>query len=133
MKRLVKGAKENFGWVEIGPEREICIPPSAWQRYGFQIGEELLFMPGSNRSGGFGLTSLRLLEHSSLPVKQERILGRGVFVPPRTVRVPDHIPVHPSDRLLTIFGSGFALGFAARGPIFEEALRHPELEVFKPC
>jgi hypothetical protein len=27
-------------------------------------------------------------------------------------------------------GSGLALGFVQRGPIYEEASRHPEIEVF---
>ena len=30
MPRLVKGAKWTFGWVVVGPEREIAIPPEAW-------------------------------------------------------------------------------------------------------
>jgi hypothetical protein len=31
---------------------------------------------------------------------------------------------------LAVRGSGQALGFVAQGPIYEEALRHPELACF---
>ena len=47
MPRLVKGAKWTFGWVVVGPEREIVIPPEAWDEYGFQAGDEAIFTPGS--------------------------------------------------------------------------------------
>jgi hypothetical protein len=43
---------------------------------------------------------------------------------------PAVVGVHPGDRLLVVRGSGRALGFVARGPILDEALKHPELEVF---
>ena len=34
------------------------------------------------------------------------------------------------DNLLVVRGSGLALGFIIRGPIVDEALKHPELEVY---
>jgi hypothetical protein len=37
----------------------------------------------------------------------------------------------PGDRLLTVRGSGLALGFALRGPLVDEALTHAEIEVFE--
>jgi hypothetical protein len=37
----------------------------------------------------------------------------------------------PGDRLLTVKGSGLALGFALRGPLVDEALTHTEIEVFE--
>jgi hypothetical protein len=132
MTRLVKGAKETFGWVVVGPGRELLIPPKAWARYGFQAGEQGVFMKASRRSGGFALTTLRLLQTSSLPHTGERILGREQFTKEGEISIPYDIPIQPGDRLLTVFGSGFALGFITQGPIFEEAYKHPELEVFKP-
>ncbi|MBN1146014.1 MAG: hypothetical protein JXA78_02065 [Anaerolineales bacterium] len=129
--RLVKGAKETFGWVIVGEGRELLIPPAAWERYGFQAGDEAIFTPGSRKSGGFGLTNRRLLERSALPLGESRSLGYGRFDADRQVRLPQSIPIDPGDRLLTVFGSGYALGFISRGPIFEEACRHPELDEFK--
>jgi hypothetical protein len=58
----------------------------------------------------------------------QRFLGFGWFNLKREVQIPENIPVYPGDRLLTVFGSGLALGFITQGPIFDEALLHPELE-----
>jgi hypothetical protein len=44
MPRLAKGAKETFGWVQISRQRKILIPPDAWERYGFQVGEQAIFL-----------------------------------------------------------------------------------------
>jgi hypothetical protein len=38
------------------------------------------------------------------------------------------VGVRPGDKLLTVRGSCYGLGFVAKGPIYEEALQHPELE-----
>jgi hypothetical protein len=127
MMRLVKGAKETFGWVIVGADREVVIPQKAWERYGFLVEEEAIFVPGSRKSGGFGLTTRKLLVGSTLPMREDRIWGYGRFTGNHEVRIPEELPVHPGDRLLTVFGSRFALGFISRGPIFEEAIKHPEI------
>lgn len=44
--------------------------------------------------------------------------------------VAPSVGVRPGDRLLAVRGSGWALGFLTQGPIFDEALQHPELETF---
>ena len=36
MPRLVKGGKWAYGWVVIGSEGEVTIPPQAWREFGFQ-------------------------------------------------------------------------------------------------
>jgi hypothetical protein len=58
-----------------------------------------------------------------------RVLGRSCFGDGRVV-VPSGVDVEPGDRLLAVRGSRYGLGFIARGPIYEEASKHPELEVF---
>jgi hypothetical protein len=128
--RLVKGAKETFGWVVVGTAREVVIPPLAWEPYDFKPGEEVIFIPGSRKSGGFGLTNHQLLAACSFPISENRILGSGRFTSDNRIRIPENIPVVPGDRLLTVFGSRFALGFISQGPIFDEATTHPELDVF---
>ena len=107
--RLVKGAKETFGWVIVGDKREVVIPPVAWERYGFRAEEDAMFIAGSKKSGGFGLTTRELLAGSSLPTLEKRTLGYGRFSKDREIRIPESIPFNPGDRLLTVFGSGFAL------------------------
>ena len=131
MPRLVKGAKWTFGWVIVGPERQVAIRPEAWDEYGFRVGERALFTPGSRTSGGFGISTPALMAAASGKMGGTglRALGRSRFGD-RRVTVPPEVDLAPGDRLLTVRGSGRALGFVARGPIFEEAKTHPELEVF---
>ena len=58
------------------------------------------------------------------------MLALGRFAEDGRVTVPPEVGVKPGDRLLTVRGSRYGLGFVARGPIYKEALKHPELEVF---
>jgi hypothetical protein len=126
MPSLVKGGKWVYGWVVIGPQAEMTIPPEARREYGFRAGGEVLFLPGSRRSGGFGVSTSTQM---SVPLG-ERALGRGRIGEGRQVVVPPEADVRPGDRLLVVRGSRYALGFVVRGPIYEAALKHPELEVF---
>jgi hypothetical protein len=127
MPQLVKGGKWVFGWVIVGPRGELAIPPEAWDEYGFQLGDEVTFIAGSRRSGGFGLSHPRLLDAVAIPL---RALAQGRVDELGLVTAPAAVGVQPGDRLLAVRGSGRALGFVARGPIYEEALRHPELACF---
>jgi hypothetical protein len=129
MPRLVKGGKWVFGWVIVGPQGELAIPPAAWDEYRFQVGDEVTFLPGSQRSGGFGLSHSRLLADMPAPL-QMRALARGCIAGSGRVMAPAAVGVQPGDRLLAVRGSGRALGFVARGPIYQEALKHPELACF---
>jgi hypothetical protein len=132
MPQLVKGGKWVFGWVIVGPQGELTIPPEAWDEYDFQPGEEAALVPGSRTSGGFGLSTPRLLARAVGPL-QARIPARdGIGEDGQIVVAPLVASVQPGDRLLLVRGSGRALGFVARGPIYEEALRHPELETWQP-
>ena len=126
MPQLVKGGKWVFGWVIVGPRRELVIPPAAWDEYQFQERDEVIFLPGSRRSGGFGLSHTRLLAGVPAPL-QARALAWGRVDASGRVMVPAAVAVQPGDRLLVVRGSGRALGFVARGPVYEEALRHSEL------
>jgi hypothetical protein len=132
MPRLVKGGKWAYGWVVIGPEGEITIPPEAWREFGFQAGDAAIFTPGSRRSGGFAVSTPELMAEVSgrLEGATMRVLARGRFAEGRQVTVPPEVRGKPGDRLLAVRGSRYGLGFVARGPIHEEAPKHPELEVF---
>ena len=132
MPRLVKGGKWAYGWVVIGTEGEITIPPEAWREFGFQAGDGAVFTPGSRRSGGFGISTPELMAGVSerLEGATFRVLARGRFAEGGRVTVPLEVGVQPGDRLLAVRGSRYGLGFVAQGPIYEEALKHPELEMF---
>lgn len=129
MPQLAKGGKWVFGWVVVGPDKDMRIPPEAYTEYGFQPGETVFFMKGSRRSGGFGLGKSTVL--SAAPILPRK-LAQGTVSVAGTVSLPPEVEIQPGERLLVVRGSGLALGFLQRGPIYEEALKHPELEIFIP-
>jgi hypothetical protein len=129
MPQLVKGGKWVFGWVVVGPDREIRIPPEAYAEYGYQAGEEVVFLAGSRTSGGFSIGRPERLAHSKIPL-EKRAFARGRIGDGGRVVLPPETGAEPGQRLLAGRGSGLALGFLRYGPIFEEALRHNELQVF---
>jgi len=126
MPRLAKGGKWVYGWVVVTARGEITIPPAAQNEYGFRVGDELILVLGSQRSGGFGLGA---------PARMATYLGTRALGCSRIdegghVLLPPGLGVQPGDRLVVVKGSGHALGFIARGPIYEVALQHPEIETF---
>jgi hypothetical protein len=127
MPQIAKGGKWVFGWCVVGAASEIQIPPAAYAEYGFQPGETVIVTRGSQRSGGFGLGRQARLADSPL---QSRFLGQVTIGINRRVALPPETGVKPGDCLLAVRGSGLALGFVQRGPIYEEALKHPEVEAF---
>jgi len=129
MPQLAKGGKWVFGWAIVGQQGELPIPPQAWDEYRFQAGEEVIFLAGSRTSGGFGLSTPRLLAQAVAPL-QTRALARGSIGHDGQLVIPAASGMRPGDRLLVVRGSGRALGFLARGPIYDQALQHPELETF---
>ncbi len=129
MPQLVKGGKWAFGWVIVGPQGALTIPPAASVEYGFQAGEETIFLPGSRTSGGFGLSTSRLLAQVA-GMFQTRTLAQGLMGEDGQIVVPTVLGVRPGDRLLAVRGSGRALSFVVRGPIHDESLKHSELETF---
>jgi hypothetical protein len=132
MPRLVKGGKWAYGWVVVGLESKITIPPEAWREFSFYAGDEAIFTPGSSKSGGFATSTPELMEEISerLGGGTLRVLARGQFGDGQ-VTVPPEVGVQPGDRLLAVRGSRYGLSFVAQGPIYEEALKHPELELFE--
>ncbi len=129
MPQLVKGGKWIFGWCVVGLAGEIQIPPEAYAEYGFQSGESVLFLRGSQRSGGFGIGRRERLAQAQIPL-QRRAFGQGMLDGTGQVALPPEAGVKSGERLLVVRGSGLALGFLQRGPIYEEALSHPEIETF---
>jgi hypothetical protein len=129
MPQLVRGGKWVFGWVIVGSQGELAIPPATRVEYGFQAGEQATFLPGSRTSGRFGLTMPRLLARAAAPL-QVRALAQCPIGEEGQIVMPAAVGVRPGDRLLAVRGSGHALGFVARGPIYDEALQHPAWDRF---
>lgn len=132
MVRLVKGAKLTYGWVVVSSGREIPIPPDAWEAYGFQPGVEAVFLRGSKTSGGFSISTPALMKAARVRSGGVRLaeIACGQFGDMQ-VRLPLEVGFTSGDRLLTVHGSCNGLGFVARGRIYGEALRHPEVSVYQ--
>lgn len=129
MPQLVKGGKWVFGWVVVGQQHEIQIPPAAYHEYGFQAGEPIVIIRGSQRSGGFGLGRQAIVIQSPI---RSRILAEGRIGENMRLYLPQALEIQPGKRLLAVRGSGLALSFLLQGPIYKEALHHPEIEEFAP-
>jgi len=129
MPQMNKGGKWAFGWCVVGTNREIQIPPEAYAEYGFQSEELVIFLHGSRRSGGFSVGRLEKLARTTSPILR-RSLGQGAIWGERQVIAPKDLDIQPGERLLAVRGSGYAVLFLRHGPIFDEALKHPEIEIF---
>lgn len=68
MPQLIKGGKRILGWVVVGGQGELTLPPDTWDEYGFHPGQEVTFLPGSRSSSESGLSSPRLLAYMSAPL-----------------------------------------------------------------
>lgn len=154
MPQLVKGGKFIYGLSVISPSGIVAIPPAAFKEYGFDVGEKAIVMNGSRTSGGFGLTKKDLLEKSGLNVMVKNLPGLMDFRTPEaeiiesagrlfcwmkvadsgSIRFPSQTlagyGLKPGNLLAVGRGSYLSIAFIARGTIFEEALKHPELEIF---
>lgn len=128
MPRLVKGGKWVYGWIVVSEERAIRIPAEALAEYGFRAGDEILVLRGSQRSGGFGLSTPERIGNAFGELDgSRRLLGRARLAQDGWLSLPSIVAASPGDRLLAVRGSGLALGFVVQGPIYEQALGHPEL------
>ena len=154
MPQIVKGGKHVFGWSVIKKEGTIKIPDEAYEEYGFKDGENLIIMSGSKRSGGFGLSNLKLLKNTPIGNSLKKLERLYHFLIPegeviengersyswvkladnRSIRLSERIlkkfSINTNSRLLVARGSGLALGFISKGPIFEEALKHSNLKTY---
>jgi hypothetical protein len=153
MPQLVKGGKYVFGWSKVHPKGKIIIPPKALEEYAFQSGENVILISGSKTSGGFSITSTRLLEGSSLsaflgdlPQLTDLTMGEGMTIE-HNKRYFSRIKmqegfiavssttltiygIHSGNSLLSVRGSGLALGFLIKGPLYELAQKHQNIAVF---
>ncbi len=154
MPRLVKGGKYIYGWAKLGENYKIKVPPEALNEYGILKGEEVLIISGSKKSGGFGITTPSLLEgtpigknllqnikgSSSQHIENKSKSNRIKISTSSYIDEEGYVSVNQeflkeynlekNEKLLVGRGSGLAMGFIAKGPIFQEAQQHLELEIF---
>jgi hypothetical protein len=154
MPQLVKGGKYVFGWSIIRINGDIIIPDEAYLEYGFINDEKAILMSGSKKSGGFGLSSKRLLSDTPIgksltkypdllnykinegEIKKinNRIFSWVNIKKEKSFKLTENLldafNIKMNKKLLVARGSGLALGFIASGPIYEEAKKHPEILTF---
>jgi bifunctional DNA-binding transcriptional regulator/antitoxin component of YhaV-PrlF toxin-antitoxin module len=155
MPQLVKGGKHAYAWSKVNDQGKITIPHEALTEYNLLTWDKAILMPGSKRSGGFGLTSVELLKKSALhsildespqlakfqinegePIEiKGKILcwvkmnkDGSITVPVSTLK---KYGITPGDRLLSVRGSCLALGFIVKGPIIDEAKKHSNIESYE--
>jgi bifunctional DNA-binding transcriptional regulator/antitoxin component of YhaV-PrlF toxin-antitoxin module len=155
MPQLVKGGKHAYGWSKVGAKGKIVIPDEAKEEYNLAACDKVILLPGSKRSGGFGLTTNELLKSSRLHVlldscpalaefqepegRAVKINGKtccwvklnqdgSILVPLETLKI---YGINLGDLLLSVRGSNVAVGFSVRGPIIREAKKHSDIELFE--
>jgi bifunctional DNA-binding transcriptional regulator/antitoxin component of YhaV-PrlF toxin-antitoxin module len=153
MPQLVKGGKYVYGWSKVSHTGKIVIPHEAVEEYNLAAAEKVILIPGSKRSGGFGLTTVERLQRSVVagrvnespladfhipegeiteingtPYCWVRLCDESITVPEKTLK---RYQINPGDWILSVRGSNLAIGFPVRGPIIEEAKKHSEIEVFE--
>ena len=153
MPQLVKGGKYAYAWSKVNTNGRIVIPNEAITKYNLLTCDNVILMSGSKRSGGFGLTSVELLENSALRVildghpqlskfqvaegEAMEIKGKtycwvkmnkdgSIVVPVRTLK---NYGINLGDNVLSVRGSRFALGFVVRGLIIDEAKKHSNIKI----
>ena len=155
MPQLVKGGKHTYGWSEVSATGKVAVPSEALAEYNLTPPCKVFLLSGSKRSGGFAVTTSSLLKNSALsrPLDENPRLACFQLPEGETVTVAGkphcwvtlnadgciNVPlktlkqygVNARDRLLLVRGSCFALAFCVKGPIIEEAKKHPTLALLK--
>ena len=151
----MKGGKHAYGWSEVGAIGKVAVPIEALAEYNLTPPCEVFLLSGSKSSGGFVVTTSSLLKNSVLarPLNEKPKLAGfqlpegetitvntkpycwvtlntdgSITVPLKTLK---QYGVNAGDRLLAVRGSCFALAFCVKGPIIEEARKHPDLTLLK--
>jgi hypothetical protein len=154
MPQLVKGGKYVFGWSMVKSHGEIRIPDEAYSEYELNKDVNAILLSGSKTSGGFGLSSKRILRNTVLGKYLDAYSelldfkipeGKIINIKNRTyswvklldtksIILPElclnNYEIKIDDKLLVGRGSRLAIAFIAKGPIYEEAQKHPKILYF---
>ncbi len=155
MPQIAKGGKYLFGWSRVGNQGKINIPPEAFNEYNLKLDKYAILFSGSKTSGGFGLSSVRILKNSIMKELIDKYTSLANYKIPegeviefknkkycwvaiqkdRSINLSEKtlnaFGIKKNDNLLSGRGSHLAIGFIAKGPIFKEAKKYPEIEFFE--
>jgi len=151
MPQLVKGGKYIFGWSVVSSDGTAGIPEEARNEYRLTPGETVIILSGSRTSGGIIISRRAVLAETDISRMLERnpdldkyriekgaplsygkrVLCWTTILDSGSLKLPlptwQKYGIQPGDRLLSGRGSYLGLAMLARGPITQEALKHPEL------
>lgn len=154
MPQLVKGGKHVFGWSKVSNNGRIRIPHEVIEEYNLRSSNKVFIISGSKTSGGFSIVKFELLKNSPLyivlndnpglasfkismgePIKyNNRFFCWTEISEDEAIQLPNETlkqyGIKPLDNILSVRGSGLGVGFIVRGPIIQEARKHPELKIF---
>ncbi len=155
MPQLVKGGKYAYAWSKVREDGNIMLPFEGIKEYNLKLDTMVILIPGSKRSGGFGILTEERLRKSPLRSLLDEIIsladnqlseGKEIEMDEKifclvklkydgSINIPvdtlKKYGINVGERLLSVRGSYLALGFIVRGPIIEEAKKHSELEVYE--
>jgi len=158
MPQLVKGGKYIFGWAVIQSDGRIRIPDEAYDEYHFCKTNAVILLSGSKTSGGFSVHKPDFLAGAKVGRQIADVIGynkgSGLFTSRKLEVIKsgsrlicwttlDHkkyitisdewldlLTMQSSTRLLVGRGSGLGPAFIAKGPIYNEALKHNGLPIY---
>jgi bifunctional DNA-binding transcriptional regulator/antitoxin component of YhaV-PrlF toxin-antitoxin module len=155
MPQLAKGGKWVFGVSVVGRDGSILLPPEAMKEYGYKDGEKVILMNGSRTSGGFVVTVKATIEGSKIAsifktapglmnfsiaegeitCNRRRLFCWTLIKPGGYIVLPEKslaaYGIKLGGNLVVGRGSNFGIAFLAKGPVWEFAVKHPAVEVFK--
>ena len=153
MPQIAKGGKYIFGWSSIRPDGITLISPEAMKEYGMSSGENVILISGSKTSGGFSICSISALKKSVISktlmpdlesfrneIVAKEIIWHGKRAISQVLIRDNMISLSPTilkaynisrgNCLLSVRGSNLGIGMISRGPIFELAKQHTEINTF---
>jgi len=157
MIRLAKGGKCVFGWSRVQSDGSVYVPAEVRYVYCLEPCCRVVVLPGSRRSGGFCLIEMRQWKNSRLSrligsVSQAGLSripeGEAILAGRRSLerttlredgyirlsrRIMEPCGIQKGDWLLSVRGSGTGPAFIVRGPLVQQARRHPGLASFSPA
>lgn len=159
MPQLAKGGKHVFGWSMINDDLKIRIPDEAFQEYRLFSTTKLIIFSGSRTSGGFAVSTPQSIVNSLLGENIVELAGykkdtdsfslpeleivkhnerwfcwtglhdEKYFYISKDILVSLYVEI--GHKLLVIRGSSIGPAFAAKGPIYKEALNHKNIVAYR--
>ncbi|PID55870.1 hypothetical protein CSB45_13695 [candidate division KSB3 bacterium] len=147
MPQLSKGGKYIFAWSIIQDNGSLTFPPKVVHEYKLKEDNFIYIFSGSKQTGGFCVTTNRLLSDSKLqniltdnPELKDRTLKEGELIPYKGkkyawIQLKDHsvylsetlmtdLKIGTGDKLLSIRSSNIAFTMGLKGVLIDKAISY---------